>query len=188
MEQTIAATPPGRTLLLHTCCGPCSTVALERLGEQFAVTLYFYNPNIRPEAEYQRRLETQKLVVEGIRTRYPVTLLAVPYDPAPFAVATQGLESEPEGGVRCVNCFTFRLEETARLAKERGFDYFATTLTTGPTKDAELLNEVGEAVGARYGVAHLPADFKKQGGHQRSVALSEKLGLYRQRYCGCVAR
>jgi len=185
LEQTTAGTEPGSTLLLHTCCGPCSTVALERLGGHFAITLYFYNPNIHPEAEYERRLETQTLVVEGVKTRYPVTLIAAPYDPAPFFAATEGLASEPEGGARCVNCFTFRLEETARLAKEQGFDYFTTTLTTGPTKDAELLNGIGEALAVRYGVCHLSADFKKQGGHQRSVALSEELGLYRQKYCGC---
>jgi len=185
MEQMIATTQPGSTLLLHSCCGPCSTGALERLGGHFAVTLYFYNPNILPEDEYQRRVETQKLVVEGIPTRYPVTLLEGPYDVAAFVAATRGLEAEPEGGARCVNCFTFRLEEAARLAQQQGFDYFGTTLTTGPMKDAELLNGIGEAVSVRYGVAHLPADFKKVGGHQRSVALSEELGLYRQRYCGC---
>ena len=185
MEQQIAAARPGGTLLLHSCCGPCATAVLERLGEHFAVTLYFYNPNIHPEAEYERRLEAQRAVVEQIQTRYPSALLVAPYDPAPFLAATAGLEAESEGGARCTRCYAFRLEETARLAQERGCDYFTTTLSIGPTKDAERLNEIGAALGKTYGVSYLPADFKKKGGFQRSVALSEELGIYRQTYCGC---
>jgi len=185
--EPIVDAQPGSTLLLHSCCGPCSTIALERLGERFAVTVYFYNPNIHPAAEYQRRLDAQKTVAERLRTRYPLRLI-VPdsYNPAPFAAAVKGLEAEPEGGARCAACFTFRLEQTAQRAKAEGFDYFATALSAGPTKDATLLNKIGADLEEAYHISYLPADFKKQGGHQRSVALAKELGLYRQNYCGCM--
>jgi len=185
-ERQIAAARPGSTLLLHSCCGPCSAAVLERLGEHFAVTLYFYNPNIHPEAEYQKRLEAQKTVLERMTPRYPAKLLAAPYDPQPFAAVTAGLEREPEGGARCTRCFFLRLEETAKLAHAQGFDYFTTTLTVSPHKDPERLNETGSRLGEEYHVAYLPADFKKKGGYQRSVELAKAWGLYRQNYCGCL--
>ena len=170
-----------KKLLLHTCCGPCSTAVLERLKDEFDITLFFYNPNILPEAEYQRRLKAQEAAARWV----DVSLIAPPYDSARFFAVTAGLEAELEGGARCARCFAFRLEETARRAKAGGFDCFATTLSIGPTKDAALLNQIGTAVSQQYGVPYLPADFKKQGGYQRSVALSKELGLYRQNYCGC---
>ena len=185
MERQIAVMEPGRTLLLHSCCGPCSTAVLERLGDHFSITLFFYNPNICPAAEYERRLEAQQTVIERLRLRYPASLIAAPYDPAPFAAIAAGLEAEPEGGTRCMRCFTLRLEETARVAKADGFNYFATTLSVSPHKNAGQLNEIGMALGEAYGVLYLPADFKKKGGYQRSVALAGELGLYRQSYCGC---
>ena len=186
MERQIAVlSSPGESLLLHSCCGPCSTAVLERLGAHFSTTLYFYNPNIDSEAEYQRRLKSQLLVPAGISTLYPVSVLSAPYDPAPFEAMATGLETEPEGGLRCIHCFTLRLEETARFAKENDFSYFSTTLSVSPHKDAEGLNQIGAALGKKYGVTYLHGDFKKKDGYRRSVILSEKLGLYRQDYCGC---
>ena len=184
-ERQIAAARPGSALLLHSCCGPCSAAVLERLGERFAITLYFYNPNIRPEAEYRRRLEAQKTVLERTRLRYPTKLLTAPYDPQAFGAVEAGLEAEPEGGVRCTRCFLLRLEETARLAKVQNFDYFATTLSISPHKDAKRLNEIGAGLAETYGLPYLTADFKKKGGYQRSMELAREWGLYRQSYCGC---
>jgi len=158
---------------------------LERLGERFSVTLYFYNPNIDSETEYQRRLEAQRRVAEELRVRYPVQLIAAPYDPAPFAAVAEGFGAESEGGARCDRCFALRLEETAKLAKVQGFEYFTTTLSVSPRKDAGRLNEIGAALGEAYGVPYLVADFKKKGGYQRSVELAAALQLYRQGYCGC---
>jgi len=175
--------PQKRTLLLHTCCSPYSTAVSERLETHFAVTLYFYNPNIHPEAEYEQRLEAQRTVAE----HFQAPLIAAPYDPAPFAAIAAGLDAEPEGGARCTRCFTLRLEETARLAKAEGFDTFTTTLSVRPRKDAARLNEIGMDAGAKYGIPYHSADFKKQGGYQRSVALAKELGLYRQNYCGCTS-
>ena len=186
MERQIAALKERDSrLLLHSCCGPCSTAVLERLAAHFAPTIYFYNPNIDSEAEYQRRLESQRLAIEGTSAPHPVSLIAAPYDPAPFESAATGLESEPEGGLRCTHCFTLRLEETAKLAKAEGFPYFTTTLTVSPHKDAERLNQIGAALGEKYGITYLCGDFKKKDGYRRSIALSEKLNLYRQAYCGC---
>jgi len=186
-EAQIAAAPLGSRLLLHSCCGPCSTAVLEQLGEHFAVTLYFYNPNILPTDEYQNRLDAQRTVVDRLATRYPVQWIAVPYNPAPFRSAIEGLEAEPEGGNRCTHCFFLRLAETARLAKEQGFLYFTTTLSVSPRKDANRLNEIGMALGETYGLSYLAADFKKKGGYQRSIELAKTLQLYRQTYCGCQA-
>ncbi|MCL2367727.1 MAG: epoxyqueuosine reductase QueH [Oscillospiraceae bacterium] len=165
-------------LLLHSCCGPCSTAVLEQLRGQYAPTLYFDNPNIGPESEYWKRLESQRLVTDN--------LIEAPYDPTRFLTAIAGLEQEPEGGLRCTRCFTLRLEETARLAVREGFPYFTTTLTVSPHKDAAGINQIGAALGEAYGVTYLARDFKRDGGYQRSVALSKELGLYRQTYCGCV--
>ena len=184
-DHQIAAGPPGSTLLLHSCCGPCSTAVLERLGEHFAVTAFFYNPNILPEEEYERRLEAQKTVIERLTTCYPITLRTAPYDPAQFRAIAAGMERAPEGGTRCARCFRFRLEETARLAKAENFDFFTTTLSVSPRKDARVLNEIGTAVSAAHGVPYLIADFKKDGGHPRSVELAKAFGIYRQNYCGC---
>ena len=183
MEQIMAAIPAGQRLLLHSCCGPCSAAVIERLGAWFAVEVYFYNPNIQDQAEYQRRLEAQRVVVACVDTSYPVTLVETPYDPAPFAHIAAGLEgASEEGGLRCTACFELRLVATARLAKERGISHFTTTLTVSPRKNAVRLNEIGEACGVEY----LPADFKKRGGYQRSVELAQAWGLYRQNYCGCL--
>ncbi len=169
-------------LLLHSCCGPCSTYVLEYLSRYFEITLVYYNPNIYPAAEYQHRLATQKEVLK--QTGW-ATLVEGKYDHSAFLQAVRGYEAEPEGGARCEFCFRQRMEEAARLAGEGGYDYFATTLSVSPHKDAALLGQIGRELEARYGVKHLPSDFKKKEGYKRSVALSGEMGLYRQDYCGC---
>lgn len=169
-------------LFLHSCCGPCSTYVLEYLAKYFEITLFYYNPNIFPADEYARRLETQKEVLE--KTGY-ATLIEGDYVHSDFLSAVRGYEKEPEGGARCEFCFRLRMEEAAKLAKEGEYDYFATTLSVSPHKDAALLGKIGEELEAKYGVKHLPSDFKKREGYKRSVVLSNEMELYRQDYCGC---
>lgn len=174
------------SLLLHSCCGPCSSYVLECLHEFFDITVFYYNPNIDPEAEYEKRLSEQDRL---IRTVYgtEVKLLTVPYDHSEFLEAAKGLEAEPEGGARCEACFHLRLRKTAEMAAAHGFDYFATTLTVSPHKNAMILNRVGheEEGGAGGRVIWLESDFKKKNGYKRSIELSKELNLYRQIYCGC---
>ncbi|MCL2842078.1 MAG: epoxyqueuosine reductase QueH [Oscillospiraceae bacterium] len=186
MQQKMAAIPAGQRLLLHSCCGPCSAAVMERLGAWFVLEVYFYNPNIQDKAEYQQRLEAQRVAIKRVDTAYPVTLIEAPYNPAPFEDIAVGLEDTPEGGPRCTACFTLRLTATAQLANERGIPYFTTTLTVSPRKDAVRLNEIGHAVGEPLGTTYLPGDLKKQGGYQRSMELAQAWGLYRQSYCGCL--
>lgn len=170
-------------LLLQSCCGPCSSYVLEYLTRYFDVTLLYYNPNIQPEAEYEKRLQTQRQLL----ARFPqVALMECPYDAEAYIAAVKGLEGEPEGGRRCTECFALRLEYAARAAAEGGFPYFCTTLTVSPHKDAARINAIGEDMGARYGVCFLPSDFKKRDGYKRSTELSREYGLYRQDYCGCL--
>lgn len=170
-------------LLLHSCCGPCSTYVLEYLTSHFRVTLLYYNPNIQPQEEYQLRLEHQLKVLE----HFPqIELLACEYDGESFLEAAVGLENEPEGGARCTECFSLRLENTARLAKEGNFDFFTTTLTVSPHKNAEKINIIGERLSEKYGVSFLPSDFKKREGYKRSIELANMFELYRQDYCGCL--
>lgn len=171
-------------LLLHSCCGPCSSSVLEYLTRHFDVTVFFFNPNIQPEEEYEKRLFWQRKVID--RYKGAVGLIAPPYDGGRFAEVSRGLEALPEGGKRCENCFLLRLSETARLAKKEGFDYFTTTLTVSPHKNAELINKIGFEQAERTGANWLPADFKKKEGYKRSIELSAEYGLYRQSYCGCL--
>ena len=180
----ITASLSGRPrLLLHSCCGPCSSHVLEYLTRYFEVFLSYYNPNIQPRAEYDLRLENQ-LCVLG---RMPgVTLVPCGYDGGAYDEAVRGLEDEPEGGARCTECFKLRLDFAAREAKRLGCDYFATTLTVSPHKDAQRINAIGEALAGKYGVKWLPGDFKKRDGYKRSIELSREFGLYRQDYCGCL--
>lgn len=174
------------SLLLHACCAPCASYVLEYLSEHFAITLLYYNPNIQPEEEYRfRRQELERLISE-MRFPNPVTVLPCDYDPQVFDAAAQGLEQEPERGARCTKCFDIRLRKTAELAKEHGFDYFTTTLSVSPHKNANLLHEIGTALSEEFGVSYLPSDFKKRGGYLRSIELSNEHNLYRQNYCGCV--
>ena len=168
-------------LLLHSCCGPCSSYVLEYLTAYFDVTVLFYGPNIQPRAEYEKRLYWQRELLRHI----PARILECDYDGAAFDAAVRGLEGEPEGGARCTVCFRLRLEETARQAAAHGFAWYCTTLSVSPHKDAQRINRIGALLGERYGVRWLPSDFKKRGGYQRSVQLAKAYGLYRQDWCGC---
>lgn len=174
------------SLLLHSCCAPCSSYCLEYLSRYFKITVLYYNPNLFPAGEYERRVSEQKKLVSALPAKYPVTLVEMKGEPEEFYSAVKGLEHIREGGERCFACFRLRLERAARYAKENGFDFFTTTLTISPLKNAQKLNEIGEAAGVKFGVRHLPSDFKKKDGYKRSVELSKVYGLYRQDYCGCV--
>ncbi len=184
-DRIIASIDEGKRLLLHSCCGPCSTYCLEVLARYFSVTLLWYNPNIFPVQEYYKRLETQKQVIEKLKTKYPVNIEILEYEEQEYLRAAAGLESQPEGGLRCTECFKLRLKKTAEYAKKNGFDFFTTTLTVSPHKNAPLINEIGKQFEEIYGVKFLPSDFKKKNGYKRSTELSKQLGLYRQNYCGC---
>jgi len=173
-------------LLLHACCAPCSSYCLEYLSRFFSVTLFYFNPNIHPAGEYAHRVAEARRLVQQLPAKHPISFLEGTFDPQRFYDAVRGLENEPEGGARCRACFRLRLEETAKLAAEKGFDYFTTTLSISPLKNADVLNEEGERAGEIFGVRHLPSNFKKKGGYQRSIELSRDYGLYRQNYCGCV--
>lgn len=177
---------PRPKLLLQCCCAPCSSAVLEVLCAHFDVQIYFYNPNIHPQAEYEKRLQQFDKLLARAPAAKDVQLVPAKYDPEEFFSAVKGLENEPEGGARCIACFQLRLRETARKAKALGIPYFTTTLTVSPHKNAALLNEIGTAVAAEYGVRFLPSDFKKKEGYKRSVQLSEAYALYRQNDCGCV--
>jgi Uncharacterized protein conserved in bacteria len=180
-------TQAGKTpsLLLHSCCGPCSSYVLEYLCDHFAPTVYYYNPNIAPAQEYAKRLQTQKQLLEVLPVKNPVALIEGEYEPEVFAEKMQGLQAEPEGGARCAACFRLRLQKTAATAQRLGSDYFTTTLSVSPHKNAEKLAEISTELAEEYGVHWLPSDFKKRGGYQRSIALSRKFNLYRQDFCGC---
>lgn len=174
-------------ILLHSCCGPCSSSVLELLSKNFDVTVLWYNPNLYPEAEYDKRLETQKQLIDAIaEDGVQAKLLVEPWRSEDYFSRIKGLENEPEEGKRCLECFRIRLEETARIASERGFEWFCTTLTVSSRKDAVAINAIGREAEAKYGVKWLPSEFKKREGNHRSIILSEKYGLYRQEYCGCV--
>lgn len=174
------------SLLLHSCCAPCSSYVLEYLSRYFNITLYYYNPNISPESEYRHRVEEQKRLIASMPTPHPVSFLEGEYVPSDFFNVARGMENAPEGGRRCMACYRLRLEHAALVARDGGFDYFTTTLSISPLKRAERINEIGTEVAARYGVAFLPSDFKKRGGYLRSIELSREYGLYRQNFCGCV--
>ena len=172
-------------VLLHSCCGPCSSSVLEYLTQYFDVTLLWYNPNLYPQAEFDRRFQAQVELIEKMGLSDKVEILAEPWKSEDYYRRIRGLENEPEGGKRCAECFRLRLLECARLAKHYGYDYFCTTLTLSRHKDSDLINALGEEIGRAAGVSWLPSDFKKRDGENRSVELSEKYGIYRQLYCGC---
>ena len=171
-----------KRLLLHSCCAPCSSHCLSELSPQIGVTVLYYNPNLDCAGEYEKRKREQ---LRFLRETGLADFLDCDYAPEDYLAAVRGLEEEKEGGARCAVCFRLRLERTAREAKARGFDYFATTLTVSPLKNAKLINTIGFAVAEEVGVRYLPSDFKKRGGYLHSVKLSEEYGLYRQDYCGC---
>lgn len=174
------------TLLLHSCCAPCSSYVIEYLSNYFSITVYYYNPNIFPDKEYRYRAEEQKRLIESMPVKNKVTFLGGDYIPTLFFDTVKGLENEPEGGARCEKCFNLRLESTAQQAKNKGFDYFATTLTISPLKNAQVINNIGVQLSDKYGVKYLAGDFKKKNGYKRSIVLSKEYNLYRQNYCGCV--
>lgn len=185
LDGVIAAIAGRPRLLLQACCGPCASYVLEYLTQYFDVTVFFYNPNIRPESEYEKRLEALRQLLARMPMEHPPVLMAPGWRGADFLSAARGLESEPEGGARCALCFRLRLEETAKRAAADGYDFFGTTLTVSPHKNAPLINAIGEELAAAYGVKWLPSDFKKRNGYLRSIQLSKEYGLYRQDYCGC---
>lgn len=172
-------------LLLHSCCAPCSSYVLEYLSEYFEITVLYYNPNIFPEGEYAKRIVEQQTLIYDMRVKHPISFVAGNYDREKFFAMAKGLEREREGGERCFRCYRLRMEETAKLAKEGEFDYFTTTLSISPMKNAEKLNEIGNEIAKEYGVSYLQSDFKKKNGYKRSIELSKEYGLYRQDYCGC---
>ena len=189
LDRILAALPENGappTLLLHACCAPCSSYVLEYLSRYFSITLLFYNPNISPAPEYDHRLEEVRRLVSEMPLKNPVTVEAGRYEPSEFTGIARSLERVPEGGERCFRCYELRLRETAQIAKERGFDWFCTTLSISPLKNAQKLNEIGLRLAAETGVRWLPSDFKKKEGFKRSIVLSEEYSLYRQNYCGCV--
>ena len=187
-------------LLLHACCAPCSSACLERLRQDFLVTVFYFNPNIDREPEYRKRLAEERRLIEAYNRQirendfdgmlfdsgaHPIGIIEGDYRPEEYYDAVRGLEQEPEGGLRCSACFRLRLDRTARLAKEEQFDCFTTTLTISPLKDADRLNRIGQEAGDAYGVPFLPSDFKKRDGFKRSIELSARFDLYRQDHCGC---
>ncbi|MCM1112390.1 MAG: epoxyqueuosine reductase QueH [Muribaculum sp.] len=196
LEKIISAwkSAPGQTgtvpvrLFLHSCCAPCSSYCLEYLRTYFCITVFYFNPNISEEPEYRRRAAEQKRLIAAYNAQgagYPIEIVEGDYEPRLFYETVKGYEACPEGGERCFRCYNMRLEETARRAAAGAYDYFATTLTISPLKNARKINEIGQALSAAYGVAWLPSDFKKKDGYKRSVELSAEYGLYRQDYCGC---
>ena len=174
------------SLLLHSCCAPCSSYTIEYLSQFFKITVLYYNPNISPKEEYEKRKSEQLRLIGEMKTKYPVSFLDCDYDYNEFLDIARGYELCKEGGERCFRCYRLRLEKTAELAKKNNFDYFCTTLSISPLKDAQKINAIGQSVGEQYGVAWLPSDFKKQERYKRSIALSREYGLYRQNFCGCV--
>ena len=174
------------SLLLHSCCGPCSSYVLEYLSRYFAITVFYYNPNIYPPEEYEHRVKEQQRFIAECTFDHPVQFVAGDYEPERFYDAVRTLEDCPEGGERCFVCYRLRLAEAAKLADELGCDYFTTTLSISPHKNAAKLNEIGEELAGITKARHLPSDFKKRGGYKRSVELSAEHVMYRQDYCGCV--
>lgn len=178
----------GRTprLFLHSCCAPCSSYVLEYLSRYFEITVFFYNPNISPAEEYEKRVEEIRRMIGKMEFVHPVKLIEGEYDPQVFFCMAKGMEDIPEGGERCFGCYRLRMEEAARLAEEGNYDCFTTTLSISPLKNAQKINEIGEELSKIYKVSHLPSDFKKKNGYKRSIELSGEYDLYRQDYCGCV--
>lgn len=183
LHQSRGETP---RLLLHVCCAPCSSYCLEYLSRYFLITVYYYNPNISIKEEYLHRLHEEQRLVSEMDFVNPVTVVEGRYEPREFFEAVRGLEQEPEGGRRCEKCFALRLDSAAQMARDGGYDYFTTTLTISPLKNARMLNEIGAAAGETHGVKWLYSDFKKKEGYKRSIVLSKKYILYRQNYCGCI--
>ncbi|MVX62279.1 hypothetical protein GKZ28_01010 [Clostridium chromiireducens] len=174
------------TLLLHSCCAPCSSYVLEYLSQYFSITIFFYNPNIYPLEEFSRRVAEQKGLISELKVKHEIRFIEGRYDTENFYMISKGLEQEKEGGARCFKCYELRLKEAALIASEKSYDYFTTTLSISPHKNAQKLNEIGQILSEEYGVKYLYSDFKKKEGYKRSIELSKEYNLYRQDYCGCV--
>ncbi len=181
MQQQINGLKNKPKILLHSCCGPCSSTCIERLKPYFDVTVFYYNPNIYPKEEFIKRLETQNKVL----SYFDVDLKYLEYNEEEYLSKVQGLELEKEGGERCKKCFYLRLKKTAEFAKQNGYDYFGTTLTVSSHKDEQIINKIGEEISNQLNIPFLYSDFKKHDGYKRSIELSKQLNLYRQNYCGC---
>lgn len=175
-----------KKLLLHSCCGPCSSGVLEQICDTYDVTIFFYNPNIYPESEYLKRAENQKKYLDAIKDKYNLKCVVATYKPNEFFDNVKGYEAEPEGGKRCSKCFRLRMRKTAIYAKENGYDFFTTTMSVSPHKNAKLLNEIGQEISKEIGIEYLTSDFKKHDGFLKSIQNSKKYNLYRQNYCGCI--
>ncbi|MEF9999252.1 MAG: epoxyqueuosine reductase QueH [Lachnospiraceae bacterium] len=173
------------TLLLHSCCAPCSSYVLEYLSKYFKMTVFYYNPNIAPESEYTKRMLEQQVLINQLQSQYPISFCGGNYEKDKYYKAIRGMEGNKEGGERCFACYELRLKEAASMAADGNYDYFTTTLSISPMKNAEKLNEIGHRLGETFGVSYLPSDFKKKNGYKRSIELSKIYGLYRQDYCGC---
>lgn len=186
MEKLIDGFDTAPRLLLHSCCAPCSSAVLERLSRYFRITVLYYNPNITDREEYDMRKAEQKRLIESMYFENLVDFIDGDYRPDAFFEKVKGLEKLPEGGERCYKCFTLRLSEAARVAHDGGYDYFTTTLTISPLKNADWINEIGEQTAEKYRVKYLVSDFKKKEGYKRSIELSKEFSLYRQNYCGCI--
>lgn len=184
MTETVKGLDRKPTLLLHSCCAPCSSYCIEELVKFFRLTVFYYNPNIDTDEEYEKRKNEQKRFIAEFAPE--VEFIGEEHESEEFYKAVKGLGNEPEGGKRCRVCFALRLSKTVEKAKENGYEFFATTLTISPLKNAKVINEVGFELERTYGVKYLPTDFKKRGGYLRSTVLSERYGIYRQNYCGCV--
>ena len=170
-------------VLLHSCCGPCSSAVIERLNPHFELTIFYYNPNIEPLEEYLKRKEEQKRLLKELGN---INFLDCDWENDKFKEMAKGLEDVKEGGIRCHKCYNLRLEKTAMEAKKLGFDYFATTLTVSPYKNSQVLNQIGKEISSMLDIKYLYSDFKKKEGYKRSIELSKKYNLYRQNYCGCI--
>ena len=173
-------------LLLHSCCAPCSSYCIEYLSKYFDITLYFYNPNISKKEEFNKRANELTRLVDSMPLTRPINVIIEQYEPNEFYEIAKGLENEPERGKRCEECFKLRLERSAQYARKNNFDYFTTTLSISPHKDAQLLNEIGKELSMKYTIPYLFSDFKKKNGYKRSIELSTEYDLYRQNYCGCI--
>ena len=173
-------------LLLHSCCGPCSTAVISRLTEYFDITVIYYNPNIEPQEEYEKRKKEQIKFLTEYKSINKVDFMDCDYSNEDFRKIVVGLENEPEGGVRCHACYRLRLEKTAKLASKNNYDYFCTTLTVSPYKNAQIINPIGESLAKEYNIKYLLSDFKKEEGYKKSIELAKEYDLYRQNYCGCL--
>ena len=187
LKEIISSLKEGEvpTLLLHACCGPCSSYVLSYLTNYFKITILYYNPNIYPETEYIRRKEEAKRLISEMPFKYPVDFIELNYDPKEYDVAVNGLEDLGERSIRCYNCYKFRLDKTAKYAKENNYDYFTTTLSISPYKNSKWINEIGEELQNKYNQKYLYGDFKKNDGYKKSLEFSKTYNLYRQDYCGC---